>query len=291
MTAELVTVHQDVYHADGFRPDHPTLSASLINVLLNKSPKHAWYGHPRLNPDWQRHDDSKFDVGSAVHDVFLEGKQVVDVIDADSWRSKEAKQQRDESRALGRIPLLTDQFVQVEEIVAAIYRQLNSRTDDPRLFAGGKPEQTIVWDEDGVACRARLDYLNDDHTLISDLKTTKASANPEQWVRTMYGMGCDVQVALYRRAVASLHPERFLPPEFLYCVVEVDPPYALSVFSLGASALELADAKIDHALSIWARCLTSGEWPAYSSAVAVVEAPGWEMARWMEREARDEVAA
>ncbi len=280
----------DEYHGDEGHDLGPTLSASMINLLLAKSPRHAWHAHPRLNPAWQRRDDAKFDIGSAVHDVFLEGRQKVDIVDAKDWRKDEAKAAREAIRAAGRIPLLQGQWEQVLEMIEAIHAQLRDRSDERALFTGGKAEQAIVWDEDGVACRARLDYLDDAHLLISDLKTTKASAAPDAWSRTGWAIGVDVQACFYMRAVSALHPERFVPPAFRYCVVECEPPYAMSVFDLAPSAIELGNAKIDRALEVWSRCLRSGSWPAYDRRVASIEAPGWAQFQWAEHELDREVA-
>lgn len=291
MTASIVELSAETYHADDIGLSQPSLSASLVNILLARSPRHAFFAHPRLNPAWTPRHDDRFDLGSAVHDVFLEGRQKVDVVEADSWRSNDAKAAREAIRAAGRIPLLAAQWEQVLEMLDAIHAQLRDRDDDPALFTAGKAEQTITWSEDGVACRARLDYLNDAHSLISDLKTTRASAAPEAWSRTGWAIGVDVQVCFYMRAVSALHPERIVPPRFLYAVVECEPPYALSVFDLAPSAMDLGNAKIDKALGIWRRCLESGSWPAYDRRVASIEAPGWAQFQWAEHELDEEFAA
>ncbi len=289
--SSLLKVPAKAYHADELGTDQPCLSASMINLLLAKSPRHAWFAHPKLNPNFERKTEEKFDVGTAAHQLFLEGVDALAIIPFDDWRTSAAKELRDEARLAGRIPLLTPQAEDVYKLVDALRTKLRQRNDDPALFTDGQPEHTITWQEDGVWCKARLDYLNNAHTLISDLKTTKASANPEAWARTAYGMGADVQVAFYQRAVSSLHPERILPPEFRYVVVEVEAPYELAVFSLAPSALDLANAKIDKALAIWKRCLSTGAWPGYASEVAYIEAPGWAEAQWMAREMREEMAA
>ncbi len=72
---------------------------------------------------------------------------------------------------------------------------------------------------------------------------------------------------------------------------ETFPPFALSVASLGPDVLELANAKVDYAIKLWADCLATDEWPGYGRSVWRAEAPAWEMARWLEREAREEIAA
>ena len=61
------------YHADPC--ERPSLSSSIAKILLEKTPRHAWTAHPRLNPDFAAKDESKFDLGTAVHELML-GKGV-----------------------------------------------------------------------------------------------------------------------------------------------------------------------------------------------------------------------
>lgn len=284
-------IHESVaaaeYHAAC--TDSPSLSASIARILVNKSPAHAKAAHPVLNPELERKDEAKFDVGTAAHRLFLEGDDAIAVYSlATDWRTKDAKEFREIARSSGQIPLLLEQAGDVRSLVASARDQLARHRADPPLFADGKPEQTLVWEEEnGITCRARLDWLHDDFTAIDDLKTTSASADPEKWTRTMYGMGADLQVAFYIRGVEKLTGVR---PVFRFCVVETYQPYALSVIDLAPSALMLAEAKVDSAIGLWAQCLEDDSWPAYTEQVASIELPTWEEMRWLSRDGMEEAA-
>jgi len=282
----LPSVSADAYHADQVT-DGPTLSKSIIQILLNASPAHARHAHPRLNPDFERKEESKFDVGTAVHQVFLEGVDAVAVLPYKDFKSNAAKDERDEARADGRIPLLVKDYERVEEMVVALKAQVAVHPEGP-FFANGTAEETLVWEDDyGVMCRARLDWLLDDRTACHDLKTTKASASHDSWSRTALSIGADIQAAWYGRGMrAALGCD----PEFRFIVAEVTPPYAISVFAVARDTLALAEKKIDYALKTWAKCLRNDEWPAYPSEIAYVTTPAWAEAAWLERELR-EVAA
>ena len=282
----LPSVTADAYHADQVA-DRPTLSKSIIQILLNASPAHARHAHPRLNPDFERKEESKFDVGNVCHQVFLEGIDAVAIVPFDDWRTKAAKDERDAARDAGKIPLLARDYERVEEMLVAVRAQLAVRDD--ALFENGKPETTLVWEERGVTLRARLDWLLDDESEIHDLKTTSRSANPESWCRsTLFNIGADVQAALYSRGVAVFTGTR--RPEFKFVVCETEPPYPISVVAMGPDVLTLADKKIDWALDLWRRCLETDTWPAYDSRIHYAELPTWEESRWLARELR-EVAA
>ena len=284
---EILDLSAEDYHSDQVAADTVTLSASIARILIAESPAHARAAHPRLNPDWEPSHDEKFDVGTIAHSLLLEGEAAVVVIDAPDWRTKAAQEQRDEAYDAGQTPVLLKNWAAVERMVDAVQSQVAALPVDPPLFADGKPERSLIWDENGVACRARLDWLRDDLAAIDDLKTTSRSANPDGWSRTIFNIGYDVQLAFYLRGLKSVTGAE---AEFRFVVVETSPPYALSVMSLAPGALELANAKVDWALATWKRCLETDTWPAYPTRVAYAEAPSWEETRWLEKEAR-EVAA
>jgi hypothetical protein len=279
----------DAYHADA-TDGPPTLSASIARILCAKTPLHAWAAHPRLNPEWEPRTEDKFDIGVAMHSLLLQGVDLVHVCHYDDWRTKDAREARDTARQHGRIPLLAKQWGEVERMLDAVRGQLAHLKIQPAPFANGTPETTIVWDEDGVRCRARLDWIHDGALTVDDLKTTSASAEPAAWQRMLYGMGADIQAAFYVRGVQAVYGVTFC--DFRWIVAETYPPYALSVIDLAPSALALANEKVEHALAVWKRCLETDSWPGYPARVASVDAPGWEEARWMERQAMaQEVAA
>lgn len=266
------------YHADPC--EQPSLSASVAALLCQRSPKHAWAAHPRLNPAHERVDKQVFDVGTASHAMLLQGEDICEPVDAPDWRTKVAREARDAIRERGKIPLLLDQWERVREMVAAVRPQLELVDAAPPLLAAGKAEQTLVWQERGVTCRARLDWLHDDRRAIDDLKSTSRSAHPADWARSsLWGIGADIQAAFYRRGLRALTGA---DADFRWCVVETAPPYAVSVISLSQSALALANDKVNWAITTWGECLRSGNWPAYGTEVAYAEAPPWEEARWLE---------
>lgn len=283
----ILTVTAGSYHDDQL-DERPSLSASIAHLLCTASPAHARAAHPRLNRTYRREEKKKFDVGIAAHAMLLEGRDIVTVVDAANWTTKAAREARDDARAQGRIPLLPHEFGDVELMVLAVREQLTQHHADPPLFTAGLPEQTLVWEEDGVVCRARVDWLRDDHRTCDDLKTTTRSANPESWSRTLFSIGCDVQAAFYLRGVRALTGAT---PEFRWCVAESAAPYALSVVSPAPDVLELAHRKVGYAIRLWRDCLTTEQWPGYPTDTCYANVPPYEEARWLERVAILEEAA
>lgn len=287
MTARILDLSADQYHADQIG-DTPTLSASIANVLLNQSPAHAYAKHPKLNPNYERKQEEKFEVGLAAHRLLLEGENAIEVIVADNFRTQVARDHRDEARAHGRVPLLAVDADRVIELAAAIRVRVDALNLNPVPFTDGQSEVTVVWDEGDVACRARLDWLRDDKCAIDDLKTTTRSASPESFSRTLYTMGYHVQARFYQRAIAAITGKM---PDFRFVVVETAAPFAVTVFSLAPAGEALADTQIEWALATWKRCVDTGRWPSYPNRICYAEPPGWAEAQWLEREYREEIAA
>jgi hypothetical protein len=268
---ELLDLTSDEYHADP--APEPSLNSTTARILLTRTPAHAKAQHPRLSdvPLEPRTSDA-MDMGTAVHQLLLKDDRV-EVAEFPDYRKGEARLWRDETRAAGRIPMLTHQWDKANSIADAVRDQMRG-LPAPTPFTAGTPEATITWQDVGGAwCRARLDWLRDDLSCIDDLKCTSKTADPKVWVRQLFNYGYDVQAALYVRGVEKMHGVR---PRFRWVVAETMPPYAVQMVELSEQAMYAASVKVDAALSIWNECMAADSWPAYSPDVYVAEIPGWQ---------------
>jgi PDDEXK-like domain of unknown function (DUF3799) len=274
------TIPAAVYHADP--TPEPSLSSSIAKMLCLSSPLHAWYAHPRLSPAPIEDDCEAFDIGTAAHALLLEQRDQVVIIDAADWRTKDAKTLRDQARAAGAIPLLKRKWADVQAMVIAARAQLDAHTDGgAAMFTHGQAEQTLIWKEDDLWCRARLDWLRPG--AIDDYKSTSASANPETWSRTLFSTGFDIQAAWYLRGVKAVTG---FDATFRFAVQETYPPYALSVIGLGPDALLLAEKKCLYALEVWRASLERNEWAGYPRRTCWASLPMAHEAWWLEKELR-----
>ena len=276
---------EEIYHADPC--DAPSLSASLGKLFLTESPAHVWTKHPRLNPYFQQNNDPKFDLGKVVHKYALEGSKDFVVIGAPDWRTKAAKEERDEANAAGKTAILSRQWLQVREMRDVLVNFLEDFAEEPHPLTDGAPEQTLIWEEDGIWCRARLDWLHDGHMMIDDYKTTNTSANPDAFSRQIYGLGYDIQASFYLRGSRKVLGT---DPRFRFVVQEVTPPYAVSVIGLGPDMLAVADRKVDWIIGKWRECITTGKWPGYPGRTCYPDMPGWAEKQWLEFELGEEDA-
>ena len=266
----IYTIPAEQYHADP--APLPSLSNSLIKTLLNKTPRHAWMDHPRLNPQFQRREDeSKFDLGTAAHAMLLEGVNKAKRIDAEDWRTKAAKEARDMARADGLLPMLPDQYAAAMAMHEAARDYIDS-TALRGILQAGKPEQTLIWRERHAWCRARLDWLSEDREIILDYKTTAVDGPGDFMRRNIIAHGYDTQAVFYPRGMQALGHRR---PRFLFLVQETAAPFLCYLVEPAESMVELATGKVTRALALWGECVGSNRWPGYSTNVHQAEAPVW----------------
>ena len=261
----------------------PSLSSHLADILLRQSPLHAKLAHPRLNPHLARDTSAAFDLGTAVHQLVLEGDERFCVIEAPDYKKPVTRKYRDDARAAGQIPILIAQMATVRAMAWSIHLQLEV-FPDPKPLRAGKPERVLIWREGAIWCRARLDWLHDDHRTVDDLKTTSESAHPAEWSRHLFDRGGDLQAAFHSRGVQKvfdLYPGTY--PDFRFLIAETELPYALSLVALDPEALAFGDERMHEAIALWKDCLTTGEWPGYPRRTIYAEVPPWVKTRWMER--------
>jgi len=263
------------YHADMISNERPSLSRSIIQKLIQKSPAHAKTAHPRLNPLWEPETKKAFDVGTVCHQLLLDGAAGVQVIHADNWKSPKTREKGEEARAHGMIPLLEHEWESVQAMMTAVRSKIG---DD--YFSGGDHELTLAWEDDGVLCRARVDYLSADRRVIRDFKTS-SNAEPFKFSRgSFFDHGYDLQDAWYRRGVRACFG---VDATFELVVAEKDAPYESIVFDSDPATAALANEKIEWALAVWKRCLETGEWPGYDTRTHSVSPRPWDEEQWYRR--------
>ena len=286
MTAKLLNISEQDYHADKL-DETPTLSVSIGHTLTSQSPAHAYLAHPRLGGQTRDPTDAQTN-GSLIHELVLGDGPGIEVIDADSWRTKAAKESRCNARAEGKTPVLVGKFNAAKIAAHAIRERI---ADLGISLDGGAVEQTIHWQYHwhggGVACRSRLDWLDLDSATVIDFKTIK-SANPDTCARHMLDYGYAMQGVAYPRAVEDLRPDLAGKVSMLFLFCEIEPPFAVTPATCAGSMREIGRRRWDRAVELWDKCLTEKHWPGYVSETIRLEAPAWAVAREMEEDTDDE---
>ena len=143
----------------------------------------------------------------------------------------------------------------------------------------GYPEVTLVWQHNGIDCKARLDLLCDSNIL--DLKTT---TDVHEFKSSVYSWGYHYQAAWYLWGAkeCGLNCQNFI-----FFAVDKNPPYNIKTIQLSPSALELAHHKNLKALELYKQCQETNSWPGYPEVVETVELPGYLMSEFTEMKAKE----
>ena len=256
-------VSESVYHGDSGLAPHlgRSLSVSGAKTLL-KSP--ALFDYQR---DHGRPPKDVFDFGHVAHKYVLGiGDQVVRV-EAEDWRSKDARAAKVEARIRGQIPILAADDDRAKAMAAAV----RAHPVAGKLFTEGEPEQSAYWVDErtGVTRRARFDWLR--HDGITDLKTA-VEASPAAVSKAIANYGYDMQDAWYGDALEALTGER-VPFRFVF--VEKSPPYLIAVYELDEESRTVGRIRNDEALALYAQCSADDSWPGYPEVIQSISTPTW----------------
>src|SRR5215204_1159077 len=147
------------YHRD------PTLAltSTRARLLINRTPAHCKWN---IDNPHQPGTDA-MTMGTAIHQILLRDDRI-SVFGYDSWRTKEAKADKEAAIARGNVPMLTHKWMEAREIAERVNGQILAHHAEPTPFTKGTAEHVIRFtlNEGMVECRAMLDWLRDDHTFI-----------------------------------------------------------------------------------------------------------------------------
>lgn len=265
-------IHDDMPMADYVADPcpQPSLSAGAAQRIVTSSPAHAYLWHPRLGG---KISSSRLaDFGSAAH-AWLSGDDKVnvigevtkangDVITPTDYKTRAAREARDAIYEADGIPLLAHEVEAVKTARDAAAKAL-------ARFGSGQFEQTVIWREGDVWCRARPDFLTDDY--VVDLKTCP-NAHPSVWQRTLYGSGHETRAALYLRGLFRLTGQE---RDYVFLAQEREEPYACSLIGVGPRGRDLGEAKVKRAIELWGECLQTNRWPGYPTDIVYADPPTW----------------
>jgi len=273
------TATRKEYHLDPC--PEPSLSRSVAKTIATRTPRHAWFQHPKLNPDYEELPNETFDLGTAAHTLLLTHGSEVVVLDYDDWRKKEAKFERDTLRDQGKTVLLRDQFDRAEGMANAVRAQLrqfglqdilNEELGQTEVVAACK-DQTAGW------MRCMFDILMKDLRAF-DLKTTAVELNAETVARHCAQMGYEFQFAFYERVLLTLFPELEGRFDFTFIFVENKEPHAVLPVRFPNDAIAKGRAMVNEACLRWAAAKRDRDWPYFTGGIQTMEYPAWSVAEF-----------
>lgn len=253
-----------------YRTANPRLSQTTLKTVLSQSPAHAKYqlDNPQESTPAQK-------LGTAAHCRILDGVGVFDqryaVAPICDRRTKEGKAIFEAFLAEhgSKEIISTADLAVIEGMACAVAgHPLASR-----LFEGGTAEVSAFGSIDGVPIKGRYDYLHQVDGVLIDLKTTR-DASPDEVQRYTVKYGLHIQQFVYSEIFRSIFGKA--PNDFIFLMVEKNPPHGVAVVRLTREAAESARGQVARALALWQQCEKTGTWPCYGDNVITIDLPAWQ---------------
>jgi len=288
-TLDLIGWHdmdEATYHADPC--PEPSLSASIAKTVIGKSPLHAWVSHAK-NPKAEPFTPTNvMNIGKAVHAAVFGGARLC-VIEADSFRAKAAKEEREQAYNSGAIPILEKDLAPIEAMADICRKRFEG------LYGGPyHAERVAIWrcPRTGGWRKAMLDSSAMAAPIIVDLKTTQAAIDPESCNKRIFSDGLHIQAAAYEEAMEQLNPEWEGRVRFLFQWQEQNAPYAMSQpIEMGEAAMTIGREQWRAAGAVWDAAVKSNNFPGFDVKPTEASPPLWVMSQWEIQKATSELIA
>jgi exodeoxyribonuclease VIII len=268
MSENLKTIVNGIF--DGFTAEeyHSLPAANKSGMdKINKSPAH--YIHEKLNPT---PPTPAMVFGSSFHDALLLPAEFPNrYVAAPKFdkRTNAGKAAAAEFEAANVGKTLVDP--EEMESIKGMADAIKAHPEASKFLAAGTSELSCFWNdaETGVLCKARPDLLLDNGTIV-DIKTTN-DASFSEFQKSIANFRYHVQAAWYLDGVKKFQPA----DSFVFVAVEKKPPYAVAVYMIDEASIEKGREEYRKNLKIYAECLKTGVWPAYSEELQIISIPFW----------------
>ncbi len=242
----------------------PAVNWSLLKEMA-KSPAH--YQYRRTHP---REDTAAMLLGRLVHCAVLEPDEL-----PKRWavwngaRRGNAWVEFAEATVANGVETCTEAEY---EKALAIRDAVRGHVAALPLLYGGKAEVVKTWTDPstGVPCKARLDYLIGQHTLV-ELKTTR-DIGPREFARTCAYLSYHGQLAFYARALSD-KPEKYVKAYVI--AVESEPPHDVCVYEPDEDFMWAGDELVSELLAKLKQCERTGQWPGAYKGLRSLALPPW----------------
>lgn len=263
------------YHKDPC--ETPSLSSSTARKIVTESLLHAYTFHPRLGGA-KDESTTEQEKGTILHKLLLGKGAELAILDHDEYRTKIAREERDEAIAQGKIPIKAKDFPQWEKAASIISGALEAKG----FALTGQSEVAMQWIEEvndkTVLCRGMMDNVFLKEGVIFDVKKVR-SANPKDIARSFVRYGYDIQHEAYTRGLKAVTGCR--DPFFVFLFCEIEPPYAVLPVAPSGEMKEIGRIRWEDALAKWELALRTNQWPSYSEGLIHIDPMPYEAAEWI----------
>lgn len=187
---------------------------------------------------------SKFiDLGQLAHMMVLGGEDTFAICEYGDFRSKVAREWRDEQQALGKNIVTKDMFDQVIQIVRNIENHPHSKE---YLFGEGVrlEQEMFAKTVEGIELRGKADaikLIDDDAVIITDIKTT---AQFDKFFKSASWNHYDLQAAVYSLIGATFMKKAPEMVNYYFCVAETVAPYRVQYYHASLDFVDSGERKL-----------------------------------------------
>lgn len=244
------------------------VSASGLKSIL-KSP--ATFNHGRTH---KSEASPAMILGSAVHTAVLESDKFADEYtvkplgtDRRTKAGKEAFESFEKAN-IGKTILGHEDW----QLAKSMADRAKSHPVFSKMLASGVAEVSFfAKSASEILVKARPDLYIPSTGLLVDLKTTQ-DASPDAFIRTVINSKYHVQAAFHMEVVRWSG----LPAaEFVFAAIEKEPPFEMGLYYLDPEMIAIGRGLAMEALTIYGRCMASGEWPGFPEKVTELKFPHW----------------
>ena len=265
---------EDWYHADPV--EGGSLSASGAKILLQPGGP-AKYKYLR---DHGKESTPAQRLGTVAHGLVLGVGADVHILEYENRRTKKCQEEEAEARKAGKLPVLRKEHDEARAIADALLMHPTARG----LLEGCDPEVSMFWQDPEflIWLRLRADALSQQFgvPLIGDVKTS-ADASPAKFAKSVKEYGYYQQDPWYREGWAHHLGCDWREIDFVFIVVESDPPHLVACYRIDDLDLGDVDVRLGREQNRIARekfrdCTLSGTWPGYSQEIEPLSLRHWD---------------
>lgn len=229
---------------------------------IDLSPKH--YAHAKRTA---RKDTPALVIGRVVHAMILD-PQPPDVVVYEGKTRRGKAWEEFQAAHPGKLILRRKELEDCTAMRAAIL----AHPPAAALFAEGRGEVSLQWQQQGMHCKCRLDWLCPDGAFV-DLKSTW-KIRPRSFAQSAAAFSYHTQFAFYDDGVSAVTGTDDRPAPWLVAV-EKKPPYDVAVYRITQETLDIGRRKVDEWLRKLAEARNTGQWPGVVPHVQDFELPDY----------------
>jgi hypothetical protein len=137
-------------------------------------------------------------------------------------------------------------------------------------------EASVVWDRDGVRCKARLDkYIteaNCPNTIVDLKKTLLGGSSEDKFAKAMVDYNYHCKAAWYADAAVAMDG---IEPCFIWVCIEEKPPYCVNVIQCDQESLAIGRYDNQQLFERYRLAMETGKWPGYATDIHLGGVPDW----------------